>query len=390
MAQRLYDDGVAAMKEQPPSWARAADRFLESYRLDPQPGTLYLLAVSEENLGKLATAAARYGEYLTVVKTLTPERQKNHKERAVFAEARIKDITPQIPLVIPSVTGARGRLKGFSLGGVSLRVSTLGVPLPIDPGEHLAIAELDDGTRIERRFRATRGERTEFNFEIPDAAPPSASASAPPAASSSPPPPALPPTPPALSPSSTPPQPPASVLRYPLVARGSLVFTAVAVSFGVFAGVRVFSEKQTLSERCDGLRCDADGKAAADRAQRYASISNVAFSLGALGAGASLLLFSWKTPESPAVSLTPGRGGAAVSLQGRFLRSVAPLQQMRLDGVGPDREGVERMPDLRQHLDGGRLPPRDNLARVQQPGRRRAVAAVLLPVQETHGRLGEG
>ena len=63
-AEVLFEDGVRLMKAG--QFDEACPKIAESQRLEPRPGTLFTLAECLANDGKIATALARYEEYLRV------------------------------------------------------------------------------------------------------------------------------------------------------------------------------------------------------------------------------------------------------------------------------------------------------------------------------------
>ena len=51
----------------------------ESYRLDPAPGTLFTLAECERKGGNIATALARYDDYLQLFNRMSPDEQAHQR-----------------------------------------------------------------------------------------------------------------------------------------------------------------------------------------------------------------------------------------------------------------------------------------------------------------------
>jgi hypothetical protein len=134
-AEALFISGREAMARG--DLALACPRLAESQRLDPAVGTLLNLADCEERSGKLASALAHF--------------QEAHDElppadyRVPFSTDRIQKLTPRVPRLVLKVSGAAGAsAAGMTLvrDGTTLGPASLDVPLPVDPGAHVATLHL--------------------------------------------------------------------------------------------------------------------------------------------------------------------------------------------------------------------------------------------------------
>src|SRR5688572_18210143 len=94
-ADEEYRRGVAAFEAG--DYVVACDAFRQSYRLDPLPGALFTLATCEMRAGKLASAAARFSEYLALLDRLPPEQQQRETERRAVAENERRKLNAQVP-----------------------------------------------------------------------------------------------------------------------------------------------------------------------------------------------------------------------------------------------------------------------------------------------------
>jgi hypothetical protein len=109
--------------------AKACQRFGESYRLDPTPGTLLNLAVCHEKEGKLASA---WGEFH---QALTEAQRSNRPEREQLAKDSIARIEPDLAyltIIVPKTV--RVARLGVQRNGVPLEEGGWEIELPIDPG----------------------------------------------------------------------------------------------------------------------------------------------------------------------------------------------------------------------------------------------------------------
>lgn len=128
--------------------AEACPLIAESYRLDHAGGSLQNLALCYEELGKWASAYARFQELAAVSREAHPPRP----DRVELAEAHITLIRPKLSRLVVRVPEQSGVTLTVD-GVVHERVSYGGAGIIIDPGEHVI-----DVTAPERR--AWRGKVT--------------------------------------------------------------------------------------------------------------------------------------------------------------------------------------------------------------------------------------
>ena len=143
----------------------------ESFHLDPRPGALFTLAECEARAGRSASAVKHYEEFLALVERLPRAQRDRHRDRVRVAQteklalesriSRLKLVASQTP------AGIVVRHDGRTLDG-----SALGVPLPVDPGEHVIALQLPDGTQREQRIVLAEGESREVLLSEMLAAPP--------------------------------------------------------------------------------------------------------------------------------------------------------------------------------------------------------------------------
>ena len=125
-AEALFREGRE--RAEAGDWAKACPLFVESNRLDFALGTSMNLAACEEHIGKLAAAWERYSGLL---EALPPDDDR----RAFVTEsvARLERVVPRLTILLaaPLVDGTT-----VTRDGVDLRSASVGVDLPVDPGEH--------------------------------------------------------------------------------------------------------------------------------------------------------------------------------------------------------------------------------------------------------------
>ena len=154
-------------------WVEAGDldkgcsAIAESHRLDPRPGTLFTLAECEAKRGHIASAYVRYGDYLALLQTLPPSqkaRQRQQGREKVAREQRAA-LVPQVPEL--TVVLAPGVPRGAIVkrDGEILADASLGLSLPVDPGDHLMMLELSGRQPFEQRVRLAPGEKKQVTLE---------------------------------------------------------------------------------------------------------------------------------------------------------------------------------------------------------------------------------
>src|SRR5262245_2386168 len=84
-AELAFDRGIEHM--QAGRFAEGCPLIEQSYTLDPRPGTLFALADCEVQNGRLATADARYDEYLRMYEALPREKKLKQGTRERDARA---------------------------------------------------------------------------------------------------------------------------------------------------------------------------------------------------------------------------------------------------------------------------------------------------------------
>jgi hypothetical protein len=118
-ARRLMADG---------KHAEACPKLEESQRIDPGIGTLFNLAVCFEATGRTASAWVNFLDVAGLA------RAAGQVEREKIATARVQALAPKLMRL--KISAAREPELRIRRDGVLLASASLGVPLPVDPGEH--------------------------------------------------------------------------------------------------------------------------------------------------------------------------------------------------------------------------------------------------------------
>jgi hypothetical protein len=293
-AEALFESGREALDRG--DIAVACQRFEESNRLESVAGTILNLANCREKLGQLASAWQRYREAL---QKLPPgdERMALARERAAALEQRV----PRLTIVLGS--GAPADAKVFR-DGVELGRASLGLPLPVDPGQHVITVNAPGRSESRVAVELAESEQRELTVEA-GAADSAVGASA--ADSSS-----------TLGPVRAK-SDDGSGQRTAGFVIGGIGIAGLAVS--LVAGAQALSKKDTVENECPEKRCTDAGLDAADSGKTWITVSNVAFAVGAVGVGvgAYLVLSSGSSRGSEtALGAHALPGGGALRLRGHF------------------------------------------------------------------------
>lgn len=135
LAESLFQDAKKLIENE--DYFSACPKLAQSYEADPAGGTVLLLALCYEKIGKTASAWMMFNAALTTARAdHRPDREKRAKERLAALEPRLSNLVLEVNETTQAVTG-------FSVGvdGVPLNLSP-GRPLvfPVDPGEHRIVA----------------------------------------------------------------------------------------------------------------------------------------------------------------------------------------------------------------------------------------------------------
>lgn len=290
-AAGLYDKGLADMKAG--NFAAACPLLAESYRLDPLPGALFTLADCEAKAGRIATAAAKYEEYLALFSRMSTKEQKGQRGREKLATKAREGLLPDVPMVAFKLPANAPPGTTVKRDGVMLNAITLGVPLPIDPGDHVLVTQVPGGPEREQKISVALREKKDVELEITlaPATEPSASAAA--SAGAPPPVPTGTGTATTTAPTSSqrpPDQPPP---KAGTSHTGAWVFGAIGLAglaVGGVTGVMALGQKKTVDDNCQGLACNDKGMDAVDQGRTLGLVSTIGFGVGGAALATSLIL----------------------------------------------------------------------------------------------------
>jgi hypothetical protein len=200
-AEALFNRGMARMEAG--DFENGCPAIGESYRLDPRPGTLFTLAECEAKRGHIATAYVRYGDYLSLLETLPPDKKARQQQqgRDKAARAERAALGPQVPELTVVVGPGLPRGAVVKRDDVVLAEPSLGVGLPLDPGDHVVTLEVPGKPPVARKVHVAPGDKTRVVLDEEASPPPPVVAPQSPPAGA--------PLAPAAAPAATPRPPPA-------------------------------------------------------------------------------------------------------------------------------------------------------------------------------------
>lgn len=251
-AEAMFREGKGLLERR--DYEHACPLLASSFALDPGTGTLLALAICHEAQGKLASASADYDE---VAARATRE---GRADRERVARERGRALRGQASTLVIVTLAAAPLPEGFVVrrDGTPLDASSLGVPVPVDGGEHVieAVAAHKRPWLARIQLAPTGDRRIVAIPELADASA-AAVAAAPPASSA-----AAPPSVPSVVRESAPPTSEPTGTS-PLRVAGVVLMGTGAVALGVsaFFGVRAKLHNDDSKNGCMGDDCNPQGTA---------------------------------------------------------------------------------------------------------------------------------
>ena len=280
-AQALFDEGKALMKAG--HYDQACPKLEESQRLDSGGGTLVVLALCYESLGRTGSAWATWNA------ALSGARAEHRADREALAQEHIRGLDEKMPRARVVVVSPPQGLE-VRRDGEAMRAAQWGTPVPIDPGTHSFDATAP-GKQPWHASIVVAAERRTYDVAVPELkdaapAPPVTAAVVPPAPSPVPPPPR--PQPPVVTP------PPQESSSNPLrtVAWMSGGVAVVTLGLGVGFTASAASKWSDAHGACPGNRCtDPAAVKEGSSAGSSADVATAFFAVGGVSAALSVLMF---------------------------------------------------------------------------------------------------
>lgn len=303
LAETLFQDGRKLMEQG--RFVDACPKLAESHRIGPAGGTVLLLALCYEQVGKTASAWLKFNEALAAA------RRDGRDDRADRSRTHIEKLEPQLSRITVLVPDEVASQPGFEvfLDGAALPTATWSRALPADPGVHQVEAKAS-GRRPWSATVNLGGQAARESVQIPvlEVLP------------APEPKPVVPPV--SARPAHTPPAQDSHVAPAPVLAYAVGGVGILALSFGGYYGLRALDRNADARDLCPSNDCtDPAGVKFNEDARRDATRANVLTGAGLLlvGVGAYLWL---STPDSSgsgtAIVATPGPAGFAIHSETRW------------------------------------------------------------------------
>lgn len=318
-AEALFRQGKQLMIDG--KFKEACPKLEQSNRIDPAIGTLLYLAECYEKEGKVASAWATFSE------AASKAQAEGQQDRAEMGRSRAQALEPKLSRLSLQVSADARSIEGYQVkrGEDIVDPSLWGVPVPVDPGEYAIVISAPGYQEYALKVRV-EGEGKTVEAQLPALVKAKAEAVPPPAPPDEPPPVDAPPQ-----------QQPGPVAdggsgdgsgqRTAGIIIGGLGLAGIAV--GSVFGFQAISKNDDAEKFCPrGSKCDSqEGVDLTEDAKSAATVSNIAFGVGAAALIGGLVLY-FTAPEKTASAfvheprwrVAPIFGGSTTGLgiQGAF------------------------------------------------------------------------
>lgn len=159
VARRLFEEGKTG--EDAGRWREASEKFRQAAAIKDTPGIRFHLARCEEEQGAFVEALVEYDRARELIDggVKAPDVERLLSEARERVRAKVALVTLRLP---PDVQNA-----SVSVDGKAVSRSVLGVPLPINPGQHRLQATAPGRTPYDQPVQLGTGEVREIAIELP-------------------------------------------------------------------------------------------------------------------------------------------------------------------------------------------------------------------------------
>lgn len=278
-AREMGENAVAAYKAG--EFGKAYDLFKRAHEIVGLTTTGLYMARCLVELGRFVEASERYVEVTRM--TLGDDALDIHQEAKVTAQKERDALLPRIPKLTIVLGENAGPDTAVTLDGVAVPPALLGVPRPVDPGDHVVAVQRGEASR-EEALTLAEGESRTVTLDLD-----------------------------ATSTDPQPPPPPDPTT--PATDDGSLLYTLGWVGVGVggaglvvgaITGALALDKRSSLETACgETKQCAPPLHGDVDTYQTLRIVSGVGFIAGGLIAatGIVLLIVAPSTPAEPAAQL---------------------------------------------------------------------------------------
>lgn len=282
--------------EQAANYTQALEQFREVGQVRMTPQVRFHIASCEEKLGRLVTALGGYELALADADSVG----EDFKTEVDTAVTRLRASIPK--LVIQRGNGAEAA--EIELDGVALGASSVGVPVPLDPGPHSVNAKAPGFEPFSQTVTIAENEQKAIDIELTAEPQPETTGAGT-----------------NLQSAGLTEKPNKKIVPYVIGGVG----VASLVGAGVLFGLRQ-SALSDLESKCgpDRMSCPSSARGEVDNLKLYNTTAQIALGVGVVGVGTAvtLLLIQRRHDQAPATGLmfTPDAPNAVAgaSLRGAF------------------------------------------------------------------------
>ena len=158
VARRLYEEGLDAFNKG--RWSLAYERFKASYDLAPRVVTLFNLASSQMNMGKVVEAAENYRRFL---RETTDGRYPDLRTDATNLLESLEKQVAQVTLELTNVDAS----DIVAIDDTEFPHAAIGEPIPMNPGSHAAKVSRGGAVVATRPITLAPGSAETVRIELP-------------------------------------------------------------------------------------------------------------------------------------------------------------------------------------------------------------------------------
>jgi len=148
-------------------WAEALDTLQRVSQVRLTAGVRYHIALCEEHLGQLATALGTYAAAEQQAQT------ENAEDVLRLVGKQMSALNPRVPRLTVRVVPPRRDVR-VTLDGTIVTADSMAAPIPVDPGQHHAEANVPDGPPAGADANLREGESLVLDLKVSAAPPASA------------------------------------------------------------------------------------------------------------------------------------------------------------------------------------------------------------------------
>lgn len=282
----------------------ARDKFKAAHAVGQTPITGLELARTHAALGEIVEAR----EVCLGIARIPVASDETDRSAAARTEAAqlAESLKPRIPALLIRIPTVLGPPPSVAIDGRAIPAAAVGEPRKVNPGAHEIVVTFPDGTQSRQQVEVKEAETKEVVIPLP---PPGAPVVAPPA----------------TGPVPYQPYPPPTYRERPSRGLPSWAWAGFALAgtgalAGSITGLMAISKSKDLETACPDRKCTPESYNDLDTGRRLGNISNVAWSIAAVGLviGGAGWLSTQKASSPGQARVTPWVGLGSAGMEGAF------------------------------------------------------------------------